>query len=59
MSTARRAGSRDMALAAKHYLDTVKHIQERRDVGPPPARTMRAEERAFKLLEAAYVHFAR
>jgi hypothetical protein len=59
MQTAREAQGREVAYAAKHYIDTLKNVQERLSLGPAPARTMRAEERAFKRLESAYVHFIR
>jgi hypothetical protein len=59
MQTAREAGGREVAYAAKHYIDTLKNMQQRQSTGPAPSRTLRAEERAWKGLEAAYVHFAR
>lgn len=59
MQTAREARGREVAYAAKHYIDTLKNMQQRQIIGPAPARTLRAEERAWKGLEAAYVHFVR
>jgi hypothetical protein len=59
MQTAREAQGRDVAYAAKHYIDTLKNMQQRQLSGPAPHRTVRAEERAWKGLEAAYVHFVR
>lgn len=62
LDVARSLGAKDLRTAAQHYINTLIRMAEYRDASgrdAVPPRTQRAHDRAWKNLEAAYVHFVR
>lgn len=62
LEAARNLGAKDLRTAAQHYINTLIRMAEYRDASgraTTPPRTQRAHDRAWKNLEAAYVHFVR
>ncbi len=65
---AKQVGARDLLLAARHYLEVLEKMDRyglpgggryETGVDPMPPRLLRTHERAWKQLEAAFVHFVR